>query len=592
LLFKDIAELEKITDRLAAAQPLIARLSENPALDTFASVLTEAADEMIRGRNLDLGAVFSGVSSTLDAQLANTPRALSWQILLDGEQQADRYQEIILTRPKLDYAQLFAAEQPMNAIREAAGNLGITTESSVKLRITGEAALAYDELHSAMRGAQDAGILALVLVIAVLLIALRTLGAILIVLFTLVLGLLLTAAFATFAVGHLNLISIAFAVLYIGLGVDYAIHFLLRHEEVRRTGLPVTDTLPKASGDIGRALMVCAITTAIGFYAFMPTTYDGVAELGLISGSGMIISLLVTLTVAPALQRYFPIRTIKPLITIEPVHRMLEWPGHSRRTVYTLTFFAASLSLLALPYIRFDYNLLNLNDPRVESVETFRDLLKNADDSPWHIIALEDDQTDVEQLVQQLAALPEVDKVVTLLDMVPDHQDEKMALIEEMAMTLGPITFAPVAQKAIDVNAQRTALQKLQLALDRLVNEQPSHAAINKAHALHASLSRLLTRLDQTQDHEMQVQLLSAVTHDLLHLLPESIHRLQTALQAEPFDRKNIPESVKTHWLSDDHIFRIAIYPAENIDDNDALTRFVRAVQQIAPGATGVPVIS
>ena len=161
-----------------------------------------------------------------------------------------------------------------------------------------------------------------------------------------------------------------------------------------------------------------------------------------------------------------------------------------------------------------------------------------------------------------------------------------------MAMTLGPITFAPVAQKAIDVNAQRTALQELQLALDRLVNEQPSHAAINKAHALHASLSRLLTRLDQTKDHEMQVQLLSAVTHDLLHLLPESIHRLQTALQAEPFDRKNIPESVKTHWLSDNHIFRIAIYPAENIDDNDALTRFVRAVQQITPGATGVPVIS
>lgn len=592
LLYKDVAELEKITDRLAAAQPLIARLSENPALDTFASVLTEAVDEMIAGRNLDLDAVFSGVSSTLDARLANAPRALSWQILLDGEQQADRYQEIILTRPKLDYAQLFAAEQPMNAIREAAGNLGVTAESSVKLRITGEAALAYDELHSAMRGAQDAGILALVLVIVVLLIALRTLGAIMTVLFSLVLGLLLTAAFATFAVGHLNLISIAFAVLYIGLGVDYAIHFLLRHEEVRRTGLPVTQTLPKASGDIGRALMICAVTTAIGFYAFMPTTYDGVAELGLISGSGMIISLLVTLTVAPALQRYFPIRAIKPLIAIEPVHHMLEWPGRARRTVYILTFFAVSLSLLALPHIRFDYNLLNLNDPRVESVETFRDLLKNADDSPWHIIALEDDQTDTEQLVQRLTALPEVDKVVTLLDMVPDHQGEKIALIEEMAMTLGPITFAPAAQKAIDVNAQRTALLELQLVLERFINEQPAHAARNTAHALHASLSRLLTRLEEIEDHETRVQLLSAVTHDLLHLLPESIYRLQTALQAEPFNRKNIPESVKTHWLSDDHIFRIAIYPAENIDDNDALTRFVRAVQQIAPGATGVPVIS
>lgn len=282
-------------------------------MDTFASVLTEAVDEMISGRNLDLGAVFNGISTTLDARMTNTPRALSWQILLDGEQQADRYQEIILTRPKLDYTQLFAAEQPMNAIREAARNLGITADSPTKLRITGEAALAFDELHSAMRGAQNAGMLALVLVIVVLLIALRTIGAIMTVLFSLALGLLLTAAFATFAVGHLNLISIAFAVLYIGLGIDYAIHFLLRHEEVQRTtGLPVTETLPKASGDIGHALMLCAVTTAIGFYAFMPTTYDGVAELGLISGSGMMISLLVTLTVVPALQRFFPMRTITP----------------------------------------------------------------------------------------------------------------------------------------------------------------------------------------------------------------------------------------------------------------------------------------
>ncbi|MBX3628997.1 MAG: MMPL family transporter [Nitrosomonas sp.] len=593
LLYKDIAELEKITDRLAAAQPLIARLSENPALDTFASVLTEAVDEMISGRNLDLGAVFNGISTTLDTRMANMPRALSWQILLDGEQQADRYQEIILTRPKLDYTQLFAAEQPMNAIREAAKNLGITADSPTKLRITGEAALAFDELHSAMRGAQDAGMLALVLVIVVLLIALRTIGAIMTVLFSLALGLLLTAAFATFAVGHLNLISIAFAVLYIGLGIDYAIHFLLRHEEVQRTtGLSVTETLPKASGDIGHALMLCAVTTAIGFYAFMPTTYDGVAELGLISGSGMMISLLVTLTVVPALQRFFPMRTIKPLISMKPIHQALEWPGHSRKTVYTLTFFIVLLSLIALPQVRFDYNLLNLNDPHVESVETFRDLLENADNSPWHIVALEDDQTETEQLVHQLTALPEVDKVVTLLDMVPDNQDEKILLIEEMAMTLGPITFMPIVQKDMDVDAQRTALQELRQALGRLINEQPAHAAIETARALYRSLSGLLMRLDQAGTHAAQAQLLSATAHDLLHLLPKSIHRLQAALQAQPFDRQDMPESVRMHWLSDDHIFRVAIYPNENINDNDALTRFVRAVQQITPGATGVPVIS
>ncbi len=592
LLYKSIPELERITDRLAAAQPLIARLAKSPALDTFASVLTEAVDELRGGRNLDLEAVFNGVTSTLDARLAGSPHALSWQILFDGEEQADQYQELILARPKHDYAQLFAAERPLKAIREAAAELGLTQGAPEQLRITGEAALAYDELHSAMRGAQDAGILALVLVIVVLLIAVRTVGAIMTVMFSLVLGLLLTAAFATFAVGHLNLISIAFAVLYIGLGVDYAIHFLLRHEEVRRSGEPVTKTLPAASGEIGRALMICAVTTAIGFYAFIPTAYDGVAELGLISGSGMVISLLVTLTIVPALQRFFPISLIKPLISIQPVHTALEWPAHARKSVLALTAIAVLYSLIALPQIRFDYNLLNLNDPHVESVRTFRDLLENADDSPWHIIALADNRNEAEQLVKKLSRLREVDKVVTILDFVPNDQAEKIRLIEEMATTLGPVSFVPITQQQIDVDTQLTALQDLQHTLNRFLIEHPTHPAAGSARALQQSLTNLLLQFDRLNARESQEKLLFAVDQDLLHLLPGSVHRLQLALEAKPFTQQDIPDSVKIHWQSSDDIYRIAIYPTENISDNDALKRFVRAVQQITPGATGVPVIS
>ncbi|SEQ82390.1 hypothetical protein SAMN05421690_10026 [Nitrosomonas sp. Nm51] len=592
LLFKSIPELEAITDQLATAQPLIARLAENLTLNTFASVLTEAVNEVSKGRNLELDTVFNSISATLDARLAGAPRALSWQILLDAEQQTGLYQELVLTRPKHDYTQLFAAEHSLNAVREAALDIGLTRDAPEQLRITGEAALAYDELHSAMRGAQDAGILALVLVIAVLLMALRTAGAIMTVMFSLVLGLILTAAFATFAVGHLNLISIAFAVLYIGLGVDYAIHFLLRHEEIRKTGAPVIQTLPTAGSDIGKALTICAITTAIGFYAFIPTSYDGVAELGLISGSGMIISLLVTLTIVPALQRFFPIRPIKPLISVQPLHTALEWPIHARKSVYLLTVLAVLLSVFALPKIRFDYNLLNLNDPRAESVMTFRDLLENAEDSPWHIIALANSRSETEQLVQQLSELPEVDKVISILDFVPDDQEEKLHLIAEMAMTLGPISFASTTQERIDVDLQRAALLNLQSALARFLDEQPAHTSARAAKNLHTSILNLLSQLDTPTEDLAQQKLLSAVEHDLLHLLPVSIQRLQLALNALPFTLRDIPESVRMHWLSGNGVYRIAVYPTENIDDNDALKQFVRAVQHITPGATGVPVIS
>ena len=101
-----------------------------------------------------------------------------------------------------------------------------------------------------------------------------------------------------------------------------------------------------------------------------------------------------------------------------------------------------------------------------------------------------------------------------------------------------------------------------------------------------------MSQLDDLNDRNAQVELLFAIDRDLLELLPVSIHRLQLALEAEPFTQQDIPESVKIHWQSSDNIYRIAIYPAENINDNDALKRFVRAVQKIAPGATGVPVIS
>ena len=142
----------------------------------------------------------------------------------------------------------------------------------------------------------------------VLYFAMRTGGLILNVLVCLTMGLILTAAFATAVVGHLNLISIAFAVLYIGLGADFAIHFLLRYREMLESGLPPAEAMHVSGGDAGAALTACTITNAIGFYAFIPTDYRGVAELGIISGTGMIISLLVTLTVGPALLRYLPRR--------------------------------------------------------------------------------------------------------------------------------------------------------------------------------------------------------------------------------------------------------------------------------------------
>lgn len=593
LLYESVPELGRMTDRLAAAQPLIARIATDPSLHTFASVLTVAVEELRTGRNMELGPVLDGVSATLDARLAGMPRALSWQALMRGEAQKSSYRELIMVRPKLDYTQLFAAEQSIVALRAMAQDINLTADGPVRLRVTGEVALADEELKSAMHGTQHAGLLALALVAVVLYFALRTPGAILTVLLCLALGLLLTAAFATAAVGHLNVISIAFAVLYVGLGVDFAIHFLLRYHEILETGLPAKEAMHQAGGDAGDSLTACAITTAIGFYAFMPTAYRGVAELGLIAGTGMLISLLVTLTLAPALQRYLPRRPAAASGVEKPLGKVLALPLKQRKMVYAVTLMALLAAVAALPRIEFDYNLLNLQDQRGEAVRTFHDLLAETEHTPWHAVALANDPVAAGHLAQRLASLPEVSKVVTLLDFVPAEQQEKLSLIEEMALTLGPLTLPPASPAASRYTSaqQRTALAALASKLDQFIAERPDHPTAVTARTLKSALAELLVRFDAASADDKN-KLLQAVNEDLLAMLPSALQRLHTSIEATPFAQEDLPQELSMRWHSQTGQYRIAVYPAENINDNEALRRFVRAVQQQAPQATGAPVIS
>lgn len=593
LLYQNLPELEQITDSLAAAQPLIAHIVRDPTLPAFVSVLTGAVGELRKGRSMELQPVLSGLSTTLDARLAGTPRVLSWQSLFHGEPQKSKYQELIVVKPRLDYTLMFPAEQSIAALHAAAKDTGVTKDGPVRLRITGEVALAEEELNSSLRGMEYAGMITFILVAVVLYFAMRTPGLILNVLLCLTMGLILTAAFATVVVGHLNLISIAFAVLYIGLGADFAIHFLLRYREVLENGFLPTKAAHISGGDAGAALTACTITNAIGFYAFMPTDYSGVAELGIISGTGMIISLLVTLTLGPALLRYLPRRLPKTSITKGSVGKVLELSLRWHKLTYAATAVAAIAAIALLPQVRFDYNLLNMQDQTGEAVRTFRELLADTDHSPWHAVVLAKDHQETKRLAQRLAELPEVSKVITILDFVPAEQEEKLQLVEEMALTMGPISVSSRARATEEDTSprQRKALDELAAALDQFIAERPGHPASGAVRTLKASLTSLFVQLDAASTGEKR-KLLNAIEEDLLATLPIALRSLHTATEAAPFKEQDLPASLGGRWHSQSGEYRLAVYPAEDLNDNEALRRFVRAVQEVAPNATGAPIVS
>ena len=134
------------------------------------------------------------------------------------------------------------------------------------------------------------------IVIGVLTRALRSLKLGLAAVSTLLIGQVWTAAFAGVTVGHLSIVSASFAVLFIGLGVDFGIHFGMRYAELVRAQHGHEEALAESSWSVGGSLVLCAFTTAMSFYVFVPTDYKAVGELGLISGTGMLVSLFCSLT--------------------------------------------------------------------------------------------------------------------------------------------------------------------------------------------------------------------------------------------------------------------------------------------------------
>jgi hopanoid biosynthesis associated RND transporter like protein HpnN len=592
LLYEDIPQLEHTTDQIVKAQPLIAQITGDPTLHRFITLLTQATDELNKGQQLELGPVFKGVSETINAQLVGQAHPLSWQLLFQGEPLKDSYQEIIVVKPVPDYSALLPSKHPIMAVRTAAEKVGVTDSGPIQLQITGDMALADSELESSLDGMEIALVVTLILVSIILYSAMYTVGMAIAVLICLIVGLIFTAAFATVAIGEVNIISIAFAVLYIGLGVDFAIHFLLRYQEKLENGLPAKDAIRCSGGEVGVALASCTVANAIGFYAFIPTSYSGVAELGVIAGTGMLISLLVTFIIGPALLPYLSKSLARAPGNGKTFANLLKISLQWRKSIHIIAILMLLLAVMLLPQIRFDYNLLNMHDQSGEAVQAFRELLTSSNYSPWYAVVLTEKRDEIQQLKDKLNELPEVSKVVSIQDFVPSEQNEKLAIIEEMALIIGPeLSMRAPSTNKQPISQQQQTLTTLSVALEHFIINYPAATTIDAARALKNSIQSLLYQLDKIGPED-QSKSLYLLQENLLSTLPVALQRLYQLIDATPFREQDLPASLANRWHSRTGEYLVAVYPSGDIGDNESLRRFVRSVQQVAPHATGIPIIS
>ena len=286
LLYLDTGELQDLSDNLAEVQPFLARLARDPSLRGLLEVLADALDARADGEQVELDPVLTRINAAIEALQDGRPYRLSWQELMSGDKPdgaglpgagagQSTYREYILMQPKLDYGGFFPATPAIDKIHQVYKELDIASSPGAQIRLTGATVLAHEEMLSVMKGTETAAVLALALVTLILLVGLGSVKLALITVISLVTGLVFTAAFATLTVGELNLISVAFAVLYIGLGVDFAIHYCLRYREHLIGGEDRQRALEKTSVNVGGSLFLCAVSTAIGFFCLYPHRLHG-----------------------------------------------------------------------------------------------------------------------------------------------------------------------------------------------------------------------------------------------------------------------------------------------------------------------------
>jgi uncharacterized protein len=520
-------------------------------------------------------------ADTVEAVNADKPASFSWLVLDQGhEPKASDLLRFLRITAALDYSELEPGLKASTAIREAAKELNLASTYQARLRLTGPVPMNDDEFATIKENAALNATLTIAVVLFILWMALRWWRIIFAVFISLAVGLSVTAALGLLMVGALNLISVYFAVLFVGLGVDFGLQYSVRYRAERHEVDGLFEALLHAGRRAGAPLTLAALATAAGFLSFLPTAYKGLSELGLIAGVGMLIAFITSITLLPALLvELKPRSEPRPLgyAFLAPVDDFLE---RHRVPILVITAIVILGASPLLYWLRFDFNPMNLRNPNVESVATYFELEKDQVGGSNDIQALEPTLATADQIAAKLRQLPQVARVVTLSTFIPDQQEQKLALIQATAATLDP-ALSPPAVSTPPTDAENVAaINSTVGALNRLAGTASGPGA-EAAKRLAAAMATL-AKSDQAARQRAEVAFVQP--------LKIALDNLRNLLTAQTVTRENLPQNLVEQWVTPDGRARLQVTPSGNVNDNATLRTFAHDVQQIEPNATEGPI--
>src|SRR5271169_857695 len=495
LLYLPESEVASLTQGLVQADPLLQTLAADPSLRGALGALDLGLMGLQYGQIQldDLARPMAMASDTVQDALAGRPASFSWRALSSGKApEPQELRRFIEVEPVLDYSALEPGRAASDAVMQTVRELRLDNDYQARVRLTGLVPINDDQFATIRESAPLTAAVSLVSVFVILWLALRYKRIILAVAVNLAAGLAISAAFGLLMVGALNVISIAFFVLFVGLGVDFGLQFSVRYRAERHEYGQLRPALRSAARKAGAPLALAAAATAVGFSSFMPTSYRGLSELGQIAGGGMIIAFLTSITLLPAL-----LTVLKPPPEPQPMEfaalAPVDWfVQRYRIPVVGTTLLVVVLASPLLLFMRFDFNPLHLRNPNAPSVATFLDLRRDKQTGANAIEIMAPNRGDAKQIAQRLSAVPQVARTMTIDDLVPRYQGEKLQLIsaaaEKIEPSLNPGEVKPPPSDAENIAALSSTAGELSAVAG--ADQGPGAAAARRLSGLLSQLAK------------------------------------------------------------------------------------------------------
>lgn len=453
----------------------------------------------------------------------------------------------------------------------------------IQVGLTGEDVIASDEMVTTQIDVKEATQLALAGVALLFIVAYRGVVKPLMAVFCLLIAISWTMGYATLTVGHLNILSVVFTTILIGLGIDFGIHILERYREERSQGSDILPALQKTVQGTGRGNFSGAITTAMAFGAMTLTDFIGIAELGWIAAGGILFCMFAMLLLLPA------------LITVEEKWRKPNYalPAYQKERPSRLEAFfnhyfiiiAASvllviLSALSLRDARFDYNILNLQAKGTEAVRYELKIMDNAKRSAWSAAIITDSLEDAVRMKKTLLRLPTVGRVEGIVSTLPENQNEKSEIIETLKPILAKIdtgnSDAPFHLKPL-----LKTLDQIRFKLQGSEEGSPKFVAENAA-----GIKRFLAELESVDPEEAEKRL-AAFSTRLFSDFRDQMGDLKAGVKESEVRVEDLPPLLRSRFVSKKGRYLLSVFPSVNIWKIEARQKFLKELREADPNVTG-----